>query len=390
MLTKLLFKNQDYKQLLIALFGGVLGLLFMMGSIHFITRINEYGEGSEILGFNVILIQKNSSTSSSADFTDDEIEEFKKHYSIEALQPVRNNNFDVWLELDFYVQKLKTEVFIQSISTEFMQSHQENWTWTEESDYVPIIMPRDFLIMLNTFLSATGELQVSDEMATSLPFKMKISNNGKSKWYKAKIIGFTNELSGLLVPLEFMNFATDNFSNGEEGKVTQLILKSKKGLFGELEKYIETKNFKPKESQMVTARLKSFITALIYLVLVISISAVIGSMLILIQYMQLLIFQNKYEIKTLLNIGYSIKTLVTRFIFYFSCLFVFMSLVSFILLLLLKQFVNDLFYQAGITIEIATSPYVYLVIFFSFLLFFGLSIFNASRTIQRQFKNEIG
>ena len=43
MLSKLLFKNQDKKQLVIALIGAFLGMLFLILSIHYSVKINEFG-----------------------------------------------------------------------------------------------------------------------------------------------------------------------------------------------------------------------------------------------------------------------------------------------------------------------------------------------------------
>lgn len=388
MLNKLLFKNQDYRQLIIAAIGGILGLMFMMGSIHFLIRIDEFGEGSEILGSNNILIQKNKTFTDNIDFTPEEIMEFKNHYSVEVLQPVQNNNFRVYLEEKRLNKSL--DAFIQSIPREFMSSNKKEWEWSEISDEVPIIMPRDFLIMLNTYLSASEGMQISEEEAKNLKLNLIVSKNRKYETRKARIIGFTNELSGLLVPEEFMNYATNKFANGKKGRVTQLFLKSKQGMFGELEKYIKSKNYLPKESQMVIARLNSFVKAMIYLILVISISAVFGAILILIQYIQLLIFYNKYEIKTLLNLGYSIDMLVKRFVIYFSKLFILISFLSVGLLYLLKSFINELFFQAGIFIESTLSEYVFLVVLLTFLLFFTVSYMSAKKTIKKQFINYIG
>ena len=64
MLQKLLFRNQDRKQLIIAIVGAFMGITFLITSIHYLIRVNEFGEGEEILGPNTIIVQKQVSNAS--------------------------------------------------------------------------------------------------------------------------------------------------------------------------------------------------------------------------------------------------------------------------------------------------------------------------------------
>ena len=58
MLDKLLFKNQDRLQLVIAVIGSFLGVTFLVTSIHYLIKVQEFGEGADILGPNTIIVQK--------------------------------------------------------------------------------------------------------------------------------------------------------------------------------------------------------------------------------------------------------------------------------------------------------------------------------------------
>ena len=69
MLEKLLFRNQDKKQLLIAIIGAFMGITFLITSIHYIIKVNEFGKGTDILGPNTIIVQKKVTNSSSLNLT---------------------------------------------------------------------------------------------------------------------------------------------------------------------------------------------------------------------------------------------------------------------------------------------------------------------------------
>jgi hypothetical protein len=75
MIKSLLFKYQEKRQLLIAIFGALLGITFLISSVHYLNKINEYGEDSEILGENTLIIQKKVTSASSLGLTKTEFTE---------------------------------------------------------------------------------------------------------------------------------------------------------------------------------------------------------------------------------------------------------------------------------------------------------------------------
>jgi hypothetical protein len=64
---------------------------------------------------------------------------------------------------DPYVPTFKSDVFIQAVSKDFLDLKSDKWHWKEGERFVPMIMPRDFLVMLNTFMNASGIPQISDD-----------------------------------------------------------------------------------------------------------------------------------------------------------------------------------------------------------------------------------
>ena len=50
MLRKLLFQHQDKRQLIIAIIGSFMGMTFLITSIHYLIKVNDFGKGADILG----------------------------------------------------------------------------------------------------------------------------------------------------------------------------------------------------------------------------------------------------------------------------------------------------------------------------------------------------
>jgi hypothetical protein len=391
MLKKVLFQNQDKTQLFIAVLGSVIGMIFLISSIHYLIRVNEFGKGEEILGPNTMIIQKKVSNSSSLkitknDFSNEEIERFKNETFVADAQAVICNNFNVLLLTDDpLVPKFSSDVFLQTVNAKFLDVPSKNWTWKEGDTIVPIVMPRDFLVMLNTFMSASGIPQVSEDLAKDINFKLRISNETKKDFITARIVGFTNEIPSLLVPESFMNYANQKYATIKENKITNVMISSKEGEFGEMEKFLEERGLESRKSQVVIGKLKSIVSTLFVVLLVISVVTVVVSGLVLIQYMQLLIANNQYQIRTLLRLGYHTNNIVRLFTSYLAVTFGFVSLIAFVLFLVEKLFVDELFEKGGIAINESLSVVSLISIIISFCIFVSISFLVAKRKIMSEF-----
>lgn len=387
MIRKLLFNQQDKKQLYIALLGVFIGITFLVTSVHYLLRVNEFGKDTEIIGANILVIQRKVTSSSTlnltkTDFELEEIERMKKEPFIEDVQAVVSNNFGVWLELnEERLPTFKTDVFIQAVNKKFLDVKSDKWKWKEGDSFVPIIMPRDFIVMLNTFMSASGIPQISDELALDIKFKLRISNGQKQKWVDSKIIGFTNEIPALLVPEEFMDYANANFSDGSEANITQVMLAGKEGEFGKLEAYMDEHGLESRNSQVVVSRLKSIVGTLFGVISGISIITVLLSGLVLIQYLQLLMTNNKYEIRTLLRLGYTPKELINAFFRYFLKLFVIIASLGFLSFTGLKNIVDEIFKTGGINLNQSISLISVITLVISLFIFAISSLITANKGV---------
>ena len=391
MLKKVLFHNQDKTQLAIAVLGSIIGLLFLISSIHYLVRVNEFGKGEEILGPNTMIVQKKVSNSSSlnltkTDFSKEEIERFKNEQFVADAQAVICNNFNVLLLTDDpYVPKFSSDVFLQTVNSKFLDVPVDRWKWKEGDTIVPIVMPRDFLVMLNTFMSASGIPQVSEDLAKDIKFKLRISNDSKKDFVVARIVGFTNEIPSLLVPESFMKFANEKYSNGKDSKITNVMISSKEGEFGKMEKFLEERGLESRKSQVVIGKLKSIVSTLFLVLLVISVVTVLVSSLVLIQYMQLLIATNQYQIRTLLRLGYKPIRIILMFTKYLGLTFGIVSIIAFTLFILEKIVVDNLLEKGGVTISHSISLISMVSVFISFCIFVSISFLVAKRKIMSEF-----
>ena len=391
MLNQLLFKNQDKKQLVIAIVGAFMGITFLVTSIHYLIRVNEFGRGAEILGPNTIIVQKKVNPGAvlglaKTDFSEAEIAKMKAEPFISDVKPVVSNNFDVSFETnDPLVPRFRSDVFIQTVDPKFLDVKSDKWHWEEGDTLVPIILPRDFLVMLNTFMSASGIPQVSDELAMEIKFRFTLSNDTDKEWIDARIIGFTNEVASILVPQNFMEYGNAKFAQDKDHKITQIMISGEESEFGLVEDMLRERGLESKNSQMVVGRLKSMVSTLILVILGVSVIAVFVSCLVLIQYLQLLMSRNAYEVRTLLRIGYHPKWVIRSFFIYFVKIFGIVAGLGLGVFFIFKYFLDNLFDSGGLAIDTSISLMSILALLFAFVLFAFASFRTARNGIYKEY-----
>jgi len=383
-MRQLFFKYQNKKQLTLALVGTFLGLFFLFTSLHFLHKIYTYGENSEMLSKNTIVIQKKVTSGpllglNNPEFSDEQIDEVRSMEFVESCDPIRSNTFDVVLSIDDpLIPAFNSNIYVQSVHEDYLDVKTDHWDWDEGSKTLPIIMPRDFLMMMNNFLSASNIPQLSDDLVLDLKIDLIIGPRNYRETIHARIVGFTNELSSILVPEYFLNWANQKYGEKEKEVISQLVVKSKDGQFGLLENYLEEKEFESKKSQLLIAKLKSTLGVLLTIISTISLLAVFLSMLVLIQYLQLIMTKNDYEIRTLLRLGHAPNQLIKVFLRYFMSLFSVVAVLSLLLFIPAKYYLQQTFISNGISLDSSLSIYLFLLVFFVFIVF-ALSIWLSTK-----------
>lgn len=390
MLRKLLFQHQDKRQLIIAVVGAFLGMTFLITSIHYLIKVNDFGKGAEILGPNTVIVQKkvssfNTLNLAKTDFSLSEIEEMKKKPFILDVQPVESNNFNITIETaDPSVPRFRGDIFIQTLDPDILDVKSKEFRWQQGDTLVPILMPRDLLVMMNMFMVSKGMPQISDELAKDIHFKFCMKTDTVKEYISCRIIGFSNDVPSVLVPQNFMNWANNRFAPDAEQKISQIIISGKENEFGLVEQMLQERHLESKNAQVAIGRLKSTVGTLILVVLGISIIAVFLSGLVLIQYLQLLLSKNLYEVRTLMRLGHHPNSLVTNFFVYFSKVFGIIGILSLASFIGFKLFLDSLLKEGGLYIDTSLSLMSILALVLAYCLFALASFLSARKGIYEQ------
>jgi hypothetical protein len=391
MLKKILFKNRANVQFLFATAGALIGLTALCLSFQLTLDVRSFHSGEEdLFGPNSVVIQKKVTKLSSlgmnnTDFSNEEITALENKEFITDVAPFESADFRVAISEvkgdglpPFYA-----DMFFQSIPDRFMDVDVD-WVWTEESEYVPIVLPRDFLMIINYGIAQSqGFNQISEElmMAARLTIHLKGEKNNDKKI--GRVVGFSQKISSILVPKSFLDYSNAAFGNGNNLQPNRIFITTVDDSYGDLEELMEEMNLDIAKSAIDVAKIKTIISVVIGIFGIAAILIMLLSLLGFIQYSQLVLSKASYEITTLLRLGYDTKAIIKTFIQQMAITFGLITFAAVTVMLVVKLFMVDVWLEKnGIHLEGSSIiPTLFLAIG-CLILFVFANFMNVSKTVK--------
>lgn len=373
---KLFFATINKTQLIIASVATFIGFLLLLIGVNYVFQIQNYRSQNELLTENVFVVQRKVSNGGAfklqkSDFSAKDQDFIKSQPFIENFQPLTTNNFDLDFQLsDENMPYMRTDIFIQSILPNFLDVKNIDWHWDSTKQYVPIIIPKEFLIMMNSFMSSKDMPQISEELAKKIHFKFNLKKDGQKESIECRVVGFTSVFSAVLVPDEFMQYGSRKFGTDKQ-KITQLILSHKKEDFGNFKKFLEENFLETKSTDLVMSQIKSMTLILFNFIVFLAFIIIALSSTIFSQYSQLMIESKKYEIQTMIRLGHKVQTISGVIFRFFVDKIIIINLVAIVAFITCAGLLNGYFSKYGFDFQLFLSYYPFIILaFINFILLF--------------------
>lgn len=373
---KLFFATTNKTQLIVAVLATFIGFLLLLIGVNYVFQIQNYRSKNELLTENVFVVQRKVSNGGAfklqkSDFTLKDQEEIRKQPFIESFQPLTTNNFDLDFQLsDENMPYMRTDIFIQSILPEFLDVKNIDWHWDSTQKFVPIIIPKEFLIMMNSFMSSKDMPQISEELAKKIHFKFNLKKGDQKESIDCRVVGFTSVFSAVLVPDEFMKYGSDKYGKDQQ-KITQLILSHKKENFGDFKQFLANNFLETKSTDLVMSQIKSMTLILFNFIVFLALIIIVLSTTIFIQYSQLMIESKKYEVQTMLRLGHKVSVISNVIFRYFLKIILAINIFVIGIFIAGVLFLNVYFTKYGFDFENFLSLYPFMILaFINFMLFY--------------------
>jgi hypothetical protein len=237
-------------------------------------------------------------------FTPAEIKEIASKPFIDGVAPLVANQFRVQLSAGVVIP-FKTDLFLESLDNDFIDTVPPSFQWTEGQMNVPVIMSSDFLEAYNVFAPGQGLPQVSQATATNIPLVIGCIGNGREAVFHGNVVAFSDRINSVLVPKSFLDWANKTFGEKAEAGPSRLFLKTKDANNTDLLNFLDQKNYKVNKDKTKFGRTKQVIQGIFSGLGIFGLLVVVMALLLFSFYLQLVIARSKDSLQLLLLLGYS-------------------------------------------------------------------------------------
>jgi len=313
MLWKLLKKHISLGQFVGFTLANLIGLFIVLLGVGLYRDLQAvYGSDDGLMSQNILIVNKkvsslNTISGKSSAFTPSEIEDLASQSFVEDIGAFTPSNFSVTAQFNMPgMARFSTEMFFESVDSQFIDVKQRDWVWTPGSDQIPIILPRNYLDLYNFgFAQSKGTPQLSEGIISNIALQVLLQGNGLSETYDARIVGFSNRLNTILVPSNFLRWANQRYGSEQNTPPTRLIVQVDNPTDEQITQYLQDNSLTTDADKLSASKTNFVLKVITAITLAVGLLICLLSLYLLILSIALLLEKNIEKLQNLLLLGYS-------------------------------------------------------------------------------------
>jgi len=314
-LEKILWGNQDSKQIWGAIIGAFLGLFLLLSAIQLFHDIRSLTEGKGEDRYVLINKKVNifNTLGASSAFSKEEIDTLRQQDLITDIGQFTPSTFQVSASssmMGFY-----TELFFEAVEDEYLDIHPRKFKWKEGQQEIPVIISRDYLALYNFgFAPSQGLPQFTQNTIKKVSVDVTLKGKGLRQTLSGRIVGFSDRINSVLVPQDFMDWANGKFGNSNKNNISRLILATDNPYSPTLQRFLKDHNFEVASGKLIGGQVGLVINIVLGLVAFIGLIITVLSVLVFMLNFELVISRAQADIGLLMQLGYQPKQISERLI----------------------------------------------------------------------------
>lgn len=313
LLKKLIKSGSGRVRFVMAIAGLSIALALILSAVQLQANYNDLLHSKtnqdSIANFLVINKKVTGNNAGNTLLSNEEIDNLKKQPFIEEMGVLTANRFKVSASggehIPFY-----TELFFESVPDDFLDVQSKDWKWDDNSQFIPMIVPNTFLDMYNFGFATSQSLpQLSQELVMSLPIQVNITGPQGIVHYYARVVGFSDRITSVLVPQQFMDWANAKFGTSQQALPSRVVIRTNDPGNPELVNYLKEHGLSTDADKTRFSKYRQVVN------MVVNVSGIIGAvmflfaLLIFTLFIQLTIASSKEDIALLVTLGAAPKQL---------------------------------------------------------------------------------
>jgi hypothetical protein len=369
-------------------FGLGIGVLLLLVSMQMFVNIQQLlkeNSPRKSGGYDFISISKtitNENMGKDNTFSNSDLSNLEKQPTIAGVAPLISNKFRVRATAGDIIP-FSTDLFLESINDNFIDTVPPNFTWQPGQMVVPIIFSSDFLEMYNVFAPAQGLPQLSPKTISSVNIILECSGTNGSQTFKGNIVALSDRINSLLVPKTFMNWSNLHFMGDTTVHASRVYIKTKDANDPKLISYLDSQNYHLNKEKVKFGRIKSILQNIVSALGVFGILVIVLALMLFSFYLQLMIAKSKDNLRLLLTLGYSPKWLSKSVAKTWLPVYFFIIVAA----LILTEILHLLFLQLSFVKAADLSYFLNWSVWVTALFLFALTIFINVKLVNKELKN---
>ena len=348
----MIWKLQKKTLLPLQIFGyGItlcIGLIIALITLTIYTDLKPILESeSDVFNDNAVIVNKKISILSNINkdkiyFTEEELKDFEDQDFVKEIARFNKaTNFNIFLSLDMF--NLGSQLFFESIPDKYLDIDSDKWKWEEGSDFVPIMMPEDYLKLYNlTFSPQSKDLPLlSPKTISKVEFDVHLSGDNKRKTFRGSVVGFSSKINTILVPEDFLNWANKEFGNHEKNKASRILVEFHDPNDERIIEFLNENNYEVNKEKMEKNKLIFFFKMAFVFVFVIALIIILLSITLILLSINLIFQKNKAVLINLYLLGYQIKQVSYYYKLLISIVTLFSIFISLMLTLMIRRMYSE-------------------------------------------------
>ena len=312
-------------------------------------------------------------------FNSTEIAEIKQQPFVTDAAPLLANQFHVQASAANIIP-FSTDLFLEALDKEFLDTVPPNFTWQEGQPTVPLILSQDFLELYNVFAPGQDYPQISKETMGAVQIIITCYGPNGAQDFRASVVALTSRVNSLLAPKEFLTWANKHFAGKDTALATRVFLKLQDANSPEFLRFLDQKNYQVNKDKIRFGRLKSQLQMIVTGLGVVGLLVVVLALMLFSFYLQLIIAKSKDNLQLLLLLGYQpqwLSSVVSR-----RWIPVYVTIV--LVALVLASVVQWIFYVNTVKMESSMDPYLHWSVWALSAALIVLTVYSNYKIIRKQ------
>lgn len=239
-------------------------------------------------------------------FTDKEIAELEAQPFVAQVARFTSSAFRCKASVNFAGQGLYTDLFFEGVPDRYIDVRSEDWHWDSTSNFLPVIIPEDYLSLYNFGFAESQALPVlSKGTIEQVSFTVDLAGHGRSRSFRSRIVGFSGKINTILAPEEFLEWANRTFGSAEANPPSRLLVELADASDERIPRFMEEHNYNIKQDELESSKMVFFFRAAMAFLLAVALIIIALSVAFIIMSLNVIVQKNHDLFRNLHDIGYS-------------------------------------------------------------------------------------